>query len=154
MVTILLDRNQAWCNITTHTFFPEMSDAIPNNGTDLCSLFLATIYSTTDARLLFGVTGCDWHMMVRLYGSNVPASQRSQQLALPSLHLLLVILVLLDCCSRCSRPASQIISCTCFPTDDSAYTVRLINNYEFIMIYFWIYHPLSVILINIKYQNT
>jgi hypothetical protein len=91
-----------------------MGDAIPNNGTDLCGLFLTTIYSATDNGLLLRVIGCDWHMMVRLYGSNVPACQRSQQLTLTSLHLLLVKLVLLDCCSRCSRPASQIILYTYF----------------------------------------
>jgi len=78
------------------------------------SLFLATIHSITDAGLLLRVTGCDAvdrNMMVRLNGSNITAWQRSHQLA----FLLLVVLVLLYGCGRCSRPASKIILCIYFP---------------------------------------
>jgi hypothetical protein len=91
-----------------------MSDGIYSTGVAMYSLFLAAIHSITDAGLLLRVTGrdaVDRNMMVRLYGSNIAAWQRSHQLAL----LLLMVLVMLYGCGRRSRPASQIILCIYFP---------------------------------------
>jgi hypothetical protein len=86
-----------------------MSDAIRNTGVCMQSLFLATVDSTTEAGLLLRFTGCDavdWNMVVRLYGCNVAAWQRSHQFAL---------LLLLDSRGRRSRPVSQSIFCTYVP---------------------------------------
>lgn len=63
-----------------HTFFLKMSDGIHSTGVAMHSLFLAAIHSVTDTGLLLKVTGCDAvdrNMMVRLYGSNIAAWQRS-----------------------------------------------------------------------------
>jgi hypothetical protein len=57
-----------------------MSDGIHGTGVAMHSLFLAAIHSVADAGLLLRVTGCDAvdrNMMVRLYGSNIAAWQRS-----------------------------------------------------------------------------